>query len=203
MANKKPVILNDYVSQSDEAFEFNAEAFERRSIDATFIPGYFETVQANDVAKADDLKFRIQHEKTGITKEKLYGVIGAEPKTLPYVFRFLRVAGIDGTTNSNVQRDLLEYTRRGYRIVNWHLDKERIFEANGWGFPPAARLEKADGSIRLDDTALYVVDGRAERAWENWVANHTREMESAPGDADGVPMTVDVQSRTETVTIGE
>lgn len=207
MAKGKPVILNDYRSQSEEAFEFNPEAFMAgQNIDSTYIPGYSEIVKANDIEKADDLQFQVQHQKTGITKQKLYKLVGADPRPLPFVFRWLRATGVDGTVNSNVARDLLEYTRKergGYRIVNWFDDEEKLFKPNGWGFPPAARLDRTDGTIRLDDLALYVVDGRAERAWENWVAEHTRDMESNPGSPDGVPMTVDIKHRTETVSIGE
>ena len=87
MANKrtKPMILESQY-ESDSDYEFDPSMYE--AIDPTYTPGYSEIVQANSIAKADDLKFMVQHEKTGITKRHLYeNIIKCDPRPLPFVFR--------------------------------------------------------------------------------------------------------------------
>ena len=200
MAKQKPVILSDYKSDTDD-FGFDPSIFGETN-DPYYIPGYTEQCKANDVEKADDFRFREQHQSDGITKQKLYDeVIKCQPRALPYVFSWLRVIGIDGTANANVVRDMYEYTKRGYKKVNWHEDQERIFSANGWGMPPGAVIE-ADGTVRRDDLALFVVDGRAERAWEKWLAEYTASLESSKSEnEDGVSNKGSTNKTSEIVTV--
>lgn len=177
--NRKPVILPDYTkdTEREEALDFDPSIFDQS--DPSWIPGYSEIVQANDIEAADDLTFRNQHSSTNITKEYLYSnIIKAHPRKLPVVFRWLRVAGPNGLNSYNADRDRMDYTKRGYRLA-----KQEDLTGNGFGLPPAAHVE-ADGTIRRDDVALFVVDGRAERAYERWLAQEIAETESPTAGVD-------------------
>jgi hypothetical protein len=170
---KKPVILHDYTedAEREEALQFDPRVFD--NADPSYIPGYSEIVQANDIEKANDLVFANQHEGTGITKEYVYTkILKTHPRKLPVIFRWLRVAAPNGTNSYNADRDRMDYTKRGYRIASVE-DLDR----HGFGRPPAAHVE-ADGTIRRDDVALFVVDGGAERAYERWLAQQIAETEN-------------------------
>ena len=192
MSKGKPVILNDYKlgQEDEEAFDFSGHF--NKTIEPSYIPGYSELVQANDIAATDDHVWYEQHRETKHTKEHFYGVIGSNPKPLPVRFMWLRTQSVGGLHSADVANQLMEYERRKYRTARYPED----FEPHGFGFPPAAHKE-ADGTIRRDDVTLYVVDGRAADAFDKAQQQYTRDLENPVG-RDGVEV---IENKRETVTV--
>ncbi|GAG25388.1 unnamed protein product, partial [marine sediment metagenome] len=79
---------------------------------ASRIEGYTEILQANDIAKADDLLFREAHTGAAVikTKEDAYKVIGAPPQELPVEFKWLRVNGPGGAHSATAAVEIDGYT---------------------------------------------------------------------------------------------
>lgn len=172
---EKPVLFADERTDS-EKFDPNLH---RGALDPSRIPGYSEIVQANDIAKADDLIFREQN--LGKTKEDLYRQIGAQPQVLPVEFKWLRISGPGGGESHNALRELDGYkTKEGFSLVQkTAFDKGETFDRLGYGFPPAGRRAE-DGSInRGPDVALFVRDGEVARNWEKFYVDETARMEGA------------------------
>ena len=177
---EKPVLLAD---ERTDAEKFDPRQH-RGTLDPTRIPGYAEIVQANDIAKADDLIFREQN--LGKTKEDLYRQIGAQPQVLPVEFKWLRVSGPGGGESHNALRELDGYTsQEGFTLVpNTAFDPGERFHTLGYGFPSTGRKSE-DGSICWGpDVALFVRDGEVARNWEKFYADETARMEGA-----GIPQT--------------
>jgi hypothetical protein len=190
----KPAIFADYVSDDDIA----AELSNLDSLDPSRIPGYHEIVQANEIAAADQLTWDNQYAGTGITKEKIYKLIGARPQELPVNFVWLRVAGPDGGNSYSADADRMWWTERGYRPATLE-DITR----HGWRMPPAAH--ESGGMIRRLDTALFVVDGRRARAIEKRRADQAAQAENRDdsetvGKATGVPISHESERGTFTET---
>lgn len=152
----KPLLFAD---ERTDAERFDPR-LHRGHLDPSRIPGYSEIVQANDIAKADDLVFRDRNK--GRTKEDLYHQIGASPQPLPVEFAWLQVSGPRGLESPTAMRHLDHYEHaEGFRLAT-----RADLENHGFGFPPAAR-EAEDGTIRRGpDVALYVRSGEVARMWE-------------------------------------
>lgn len=155
----KPVLFAD---ERTDAEKFDPK-LHRGALDPSRIPGYSEQVQANDIAKADDLIFRSANK--GKTKEDIYREIGASPGPLPVEFQWLRVSGAGGADAPSVLRELDHYVNsQGFRPAHFPDD----FEPHGYGRPPSARVAE-DGTIRRGpDVALYVRSGEVARMWETF-----------------------------------
>lgn len=196
MAKQKPVILPDYNTDTERAAiqTFNEQFFEQ--MDTSYIPGYTETVKANDIAATDDGTWYEQHKATGLKKEDVYKQIGANPRELPVRFMWLRVMDTNGIEGgAEVTKGLYDYKRRGYRPA-----VEADLTGNGFGFPPAAY--KVGEAIRRDDLQLFVVDGRAASAYDRALADYTRNLENPETFAvDGEHVEVTTERRSETLTI--
>lgn len=165
---KKPLLFAD---DRPEVERFNPYLL-RGNPDPSRIPGWSEYVQANDIAKADDLYFR---EQNGMTKEDAYKLIGAHPKPLEVEFRWLPVSGPSGARNPNAERTLDYYqSYEGFRVAT-----VEDLESRGYKLPPAARVE-ADGTIRRGyDVALFVRSGEVARLWERYKAEETAKREGS------------------------
>lgn len=197
---QKPVILNDVNlgAEDEESFDF-AGHFDRTE-DPSYIPGYSEQVQANDIAATDDHIWYQQHlasgedgrPQDGQTKEDVYKQIGRHPAPLPVEFMWLRTQDAAGLHSAQIAKDLMEYDRRRYRVAVWPND----FEPHGYGFPPAGHKE-ADGTIRRDDVTLYVVDGRAARAFKKAQQDYTQQLENPKGSGGNEVF----ENKRETVTV--
>lgn len=182
----KPAIFANY--EPDPVNTFDPRGYEVD--DTSWIPGYSEIVRANEIAAADDLTWNIQHRETGITKRQMYEVIGAQPRELPVEFRWLRVVGINGGNSPNADKERAAFTKRGYRTVT-----RAELERWGLGLPPHA-FEDGSGMIRRDDVALFVVDGRRERAFKQWEAAQIAEIEGQSqrtGKDTGVAITSETE----------
>lgn len=166
-SSAKPVVFSDDRTP--------VEKFDPRvhqgAVDPGRISGYAETVQANDIAKADDLIFRNQN--LGKTKEDLYKQIGARPAELPVEFKWLRISGPGGGESPNAHRELDGYrNKEGFGLATQD-DLDRY----GYGFPEDARKAE-DGTIRRGpDVALYVRDGEVARMWDKFRDEQTALME--------------------------
>jgi hypothetical protein len=166
----KPLLFAD---ERTDAERFDPR-LHRGHLDPSRIPGYSEIVQANDIAKADDLIFRERN--AGRTKEHFYKQIGASPQPLPVEFMWLRVSGPRGLESPSAMRDLDRYEHaEGFRLAS-----RADLENHGYGFPPAAR-EAEDGTIRRGpDVALYVRSGEVARMWEAAKIADQAELAGAP-----------------------
>lgn len=182
MSKQKPMILTDYNRVADAEVE---ELIARNrqledSYDPYYIPVYSERLRANEIAAADPHVWHERYKLTNITKESVLRSIGADPAPLPVHFASLRVASADGTTNANVSRDMMPFTRWGYRPAIWPSD----FEPHGFGQPPGYTV-KADGTLHRDDLQLFVVDGRLERARKESLAREVEAREQPAIRQDG------------------
>ena len=167
--SKKPMVFSD----DRTAVEKFDPRVHQGAVDPGRISGYAEIVQANDIAKADDLIFRNQN--LGRTKEDLYKQIGARPQDLPVEFKWLRISGPGGAESPSAHRELDGYqNREGFGLAT-QADLDRY----GYGFPADARRTE-DGTIRRGpDVALYVRDGEVARNWDKFRDEQTALMEGA------------------------
>lgn len=162
----KPVLFAD--ARAD------AEKFDpmshRGHLDPSRIPVYSEIVQANDIAKADDLDFRY---KNGFTKEEAYRRIGATPRPLEVEFAWLPISSAGGAPSQLQARALDSWkNQEGFRIAT-----EEDLTSRGFGFPPLGRTAE-DGTIRRGaDTALFVRSGEVARKWEAFKMAEQAELE--------------------------
>lgn len=186
---KKPLLFAD---ERTDAERFDPR-LHRGHLDPSRIPGYSEIVQANDIAKADDLIFRDRN--GGRTKEDLYKQIGASPQELPVQFAWLRVTGPGGSDSPRAFQELDRYKNaEGFRLATVH-----DLDAHGYGFPPAARLAE-DGTIRRGpDVALYVRSGEVARMWE--AAKFAEQAELAGAKPSFAPTAFDEAEKRETITV--
>lgn len=141
-------------------------------LDPGRIEGYSEIVKANDIDKADALRFR---EQNGYTKEDAFKMVGAGPRKLKYEFAWLPVSNPTGGISPHLARQLDHFTtREGFVLASEELVKEE-----GFGLPPTA-VVAADGTIRRGfDVALYVRSGEVARKWERYKAEKAAEAEGA------------------------
>lgn len=153
----KPLLFADDVPAADKrAVELK---YVREEFDKFYIPGYSEVVKANDLSKN-----RAQIiDQAGQTKQDYYQRWGTGPRDLPFEFVWVRVTDPAGrTTGTNIGIDRFHYTEKGYRpctVQDFERLKEKLPTLD---FPPAA--EKAeDGTIRIQDSALFVVDTNDRR----------------------------------------
>ena len=182
----KPFLVPDATNDVERASETNP--WIRQSHDPSYIPGYSEQVQANDLATGDDLEFRQRHRHLGNDpKAHFYRLIGAEPKPLAVEFAWLRVNDPGGNRSYNADVDLMEYTSDGYIPAT-----VETLTKYGYGFPPAGH-KAPDGTIRRLDTMLYFIDGskarvlKAERSAEARAAD---EPKAEHGADSNVPILV-------------
>lgn len=195
--SKKPVILTDYNKVAlDEVEELIARNRQLEdSYDPYYIPGYTEIMKANEIEAADPHVWHERYGKTNITKESVLKGIGANPRPLPVNFVPLRAAGADGANNANVNRDLMPYSRWGYRPAKWPED----FTQHGFGQPPGYTV-RHDGTLHRDDLQLFVVDGRAERARQETLAREARARENPESkNGSGVEFMGTTEQYSETV----
>jgi len=192
MAKSKPVILGDYDLHKEDTEAFDFSAYFDKAQDPSYIPGYSEQVQANEIGAVPENVWYEQHKDTGITKESQYKLIGKHPAPLPVEYMWLRTQDVSGLPSASVARGLMEYADRKYRVARWPND----LEPYGFGQPPAGHLE-ADGTIRRDDVTLYVVDGRAATAFRKAQQEYTQKLENPTG-RDGVEV---IENKRETVTV--
>lgn len=173
---KKPLL---FAEDHDEPERFDPEYWEGRTRDPSWIPGYSEIVQANDVDQVDDLDFRnaMRDNAKGITsKEDVYALIGAKPQELPVEFAWLPISDPAGRNSQDIDRRLDEYTnRRGFRLAT-----REDLERHGYGTTRTMH-EAEDGSIRRGpDTALYVRSREVARKWKRWKRKEALEQDGAP-----------------------
>lgn len=175
---KKPVLFaEDLESNPDQRFD--PEFWEGRAADPSWVPGYSEIVQANDVARVDDLDFRnaMREAKNSKfrSKEDVYRMIGASPQQLPVELAWLPISGPNGEgASADARRQLDVYmNRQGFRLA-----RKEDLEEHGYGTTPAMRFAE-DGTIRRGpDTALYIRSGEVARKWE-------RHKQKKAADAEG------------------
>jgi hypothetical protein len=156
----------------------NEDRFDPKAQNGTSDPGriegYSEIVRANDLAKADDYKFREIH--GGKTKEDVYKVIGASPRELDCEFGWLPISGGAGGSMSQAASQQLDHymSREGFVLAN-----EADLTSRGFRLPPTAHIA-ADGTIRRgSDVALYIRSGEVARKWERYKADLAAEAENA------------------------
>lgn len=175
MATKPMLFPEDY-----NASKFNPNS--RNAMDASRIQGYSEIVQANDVAKADDLRFREAHQTaTHIkTKEDAYKVIGAKPQQLPVEFAWLRVNGPGGAHSASAAAEIDAYTSdQGF--VRCTKDRfDALSNAYGYQYNSAAWRTAEDGTImRGYDVALFYRSGEVARMWDEHRLKENQRAEGA------------------------
>ena len=130
--------------------------------DPGWIPGYSEQVRANELDSIDPTirnfttarEFKVA-DGTQL-REHYFKMLGKTPTPLPVRMKWVRVAGMDGTENTNVRTDMAVYKRDGYKFAT-----AEVLAAHGYDVPPVAEVG-ADGLIRRGDVALMYVD--ADRA---------------------------------------
>lgn len=166
---KRPVIFSDDQPDSLDYVEEQVEANVRQTKRlSSYIPGYTEQVEANDMAKG--VQFGSGGEIHGLSesdKRSYYERFGTEPKPLPYVFNWLRVADHRGEQNMTVSQSLMNRRREGWTAAK----KEDFLEGGkfaelGWGMPPAIDTVGPDGTLRRMDTALFYMKGDRYRRLE-------------------------------------
>lgn len=196
----KPVLFSeDYV-----ATRFDPRS--RTAQDPSRIEGWSETVRANDIAKADDLRFREAHVDGTVikTKEDAYKVIGAKPAELPVEFVWLRVNGPGGAHSASAAVEIDSYTAdKGFVLCT--RDKfTALEEAYGYKFNHASWRVAEDGMIRRGaDVALFFRSGEVAKMWEQYrVEDNARlENQSVPATLSAAGETVETFSEDETETV--
>jgi len=202
----KPVLFADTRSDA-EKFD---PMLHRGHLDPSRIRGYSEIVQANDIAKADDLKFRDANQ--GKTKEDLYRQIGAKPQDLPIELQWLPVSGTAGAPiSTHAARQLDQYVnQQGFRIVTWSRDDSGeiripVLDEYGYSLDGPSRFAE-DGTIRRGpDSALYWRSGEVARKWEAFKFDQQAEREGARPEgftsgAYGAPA-LDIEDSHEQITV--
>lgn len=168
---RKPLIFP--TTETDSIRETMNSPFLYEIGDPSYIPGYGDTIRANDIQNG-----RLSREE----KETLYQQVGAAPGVLPVDFKWVRVSAPGGGQSYSADVDAAEYRRRGYRPCKV-ADFARLTELYGYQLPPAARIAE-DGSIRREDTELFFVDGDRARAYDAWIAQQNELLEK-PADVAG------------------
>jgi len=175
MATKPLLFPEDYSATKFDPRKQNAN-------DSSRIEGYSEIVQANDIAKSDDLLFRNAHQGASHlkTKEDVYKVIGAKPQELPVEFAWLRVNGPGGAHSSTAAAEIDAYTAdQGFVLCT----KDRFTQlsnAFGYKFNSAAWRVAEDGTImRGYDVALFYRSGEVAKMWEDHRLDENARAEGA------------------------
>lgn len=164
MAKSKPML---FPSDYDER-KFDPR--KRNAMDSSRIEGYSEIVQANDISKADDLRFREAHAgATHIkTKEDVYKLLGSKPQELPVEFAWLRVNGPGGAHSASAAAEIDQYTADQGFVLCTKDRFDALSSAYGYKFNTAAWRVAEDGTImRGYDVALFYRSGEVARMWEN------------------------------------
>jgi len=162
MATKPLLFPEDY---SASRFDPN----QRNATDSSRIDGYSAIVQANDIAKADDLRFRDAHSGGSHikTKEDAYKIIGARPQELPVEFAWLRVNGPGGAHSASASAEIDQYTVDQGFVVCTKDRFDALSKAYGYQFNSAAWRVAEDGTImRGYDVALFYRSGEVAKMWE-------------------------------------
>lgn len=164
----KPLVFPDNRSASDRFDPANV-----RGHDPSYIPGYSEIVQANDIAASDELKFLNAHAGTRTKrKEDIYKLIGTGPQQLDVQFSWQRVVSPNGGNSYSASVQLMNAAQEG-----WRLATIEDLQNRGFGLPPTAHR---DGEmIRRLDTALYIRDGEVARKWERFRAEEAARAEGS------------------------
>lgn len=172
---KKPVLFPDDIKSNPDT-QFDPEYWEGRAVDPSWIHGYSEVVQANDIAKSDPLEFRTQMKNSGSklqTQEDWFRHIGASPQELPVEFMWLPISGPNGEHMGPHQlRQLETYENQmGFRPVRAERNADGewcipLFEQYGYRLSRNAHVGE-DGMIRRGpDSGLYYRSGEVARKWE-------------------------------------
>lgn len=191
-ASEKPVLFAD--ERSDvERFD---PSLHRGYLDPSRVPGYAEIVQANDIARADPLRFR---DANKMTQEDVYRKLGAQPQKLPVEYAWLPVSGAGGAPSQAQTRIMDRYTNQeGFRIARWPED----FEPYGFTeFPPLGRLAEDQSIRRGADTALFVRSGEVARKWEAFKIMEQAEAEGRKVNAGNAPGAFYEKQASETITV--
>lgn len=178
----KPALFADSRSPADR-FDPN----KTRGNDPSYVPGYSEIVQANDIDASDDVTFLTAHKdaKEGSRKkEDWYKKIGAHPQKLPVELSWQRTSGINGERSYTADKQMADAQDEGWSTIT-----RQELEDLGYGMPPSAHVD-ADGLIRRRDTALCVRDGEVARRWHRYRQEQAALAEGSPLpkelDADGI-----------------
>lgn len=179
--SKKPILWGTATTDT-EAVAGIEGTFLYEERDPSYVPGHGEIVMANDIAKGDLPESE---------KQKYYARFGASPQQLPADLCWVRTTGINGARSYTADVSAAEYRRLGYRPC-----KVEDLESLGWGIPPTAHVE-ADGTIRREDTALWIIDGARARALEQYRARVNAEFHAVRGKNadDGTPISVKQETR--------
>ena len=124
------------------------------SMDASFVPGYSNVRQNNDLRRAKGQKPLPQNARA----------------------QWVRVTRKSGEYVSTSDEGMMEWMRLGYVACGLD-DLKRL----GWSMPPTAQVGE-DGLIRRGDLALFYVD--AERAEENRAEQRGTNVEAGKRDLD-------------------
>lgn len=178
---RKPLLFGTDYGQEIERLLSSSEEMQN---DPGWIPGYSEQLRANEIAGIDNTlenftTDRRMKNRDGVQLREAYLRQYGEPKPLPGRFKWVRVAGMDGTENNNVRTDLRPYWIDGYRPAT-----EEMLKSLGYGKPPAAEVA-ADGTLRRGDVALMFVDEKGARAIDQRKARENAEREHG-AIADGI-----------------
>ncbi len=153
--------------------------------DPSYIPGYAERVRANEIASNPNL--------STAAREAALRSIGATPGPLPLETMWIRISGVNGERSANADISAAEYKRRGYRLAT--VDDLKVLSDGV--VPPAAHID-ADGTIRREDVALFVIDAKRAQALERerleWNKNY-HTMQNSEGRSGGVVITSTEESR--------
>jgi len=173
---KKPVLFPEDLEANPDA-RFDPEYWEGRTSDPSWIHGYSEVVQANDIAQADDLDFQNAMREAGgkiKKKEDAYKLIGAKPQKLPVEFKWLPISGPSGEGMSPDQRRQLDQyeNREGFTPAT-----EDVLEKYGYKLSRSAWVGE-DGKIRRGpDVGLYYRSGEVARKWSAHKQRRAAEQE--------------------------
>lgn len=162
---KKPVLFPEDLEANPDA-RFDPEYWEGRAADPSWVHGYSEIVQANDIAQVDDLDFQNAMRDAGgkiKTKEDVYKLIGARPQQLPIELAWLPISGPNGENMSPDQRRQLDQyeNRMGFRPAT-----KDVLDEHGYTLSRSAYIGE-DGMIRRGpDVGLYYRSGEVARKWK-------------------------------------
>lgn len=174
---EKPLLFGKESSAQDEVLvRLEAGEFDdtiKPFYDASSVPGHAELTLANDMDEGD----LPEH-----VKESYYKRFGTGPKPLPAELRWVRTHGPDGGRSHNADVAKMRDLREGYRPATVD-DLRRA----GYGNPITGQV-LPDGTIRREDTTLFIVDGERARQLDAEKRRAAREADATnrkaahPGD---------------------
>ena len=183
----KPLVLPQDLPDTIRASMADAFLWEERTPD--YVPGHAELVMANEISA----NRRLSTEE----KEKHFQRLGTRGGPLPAELGWVRILGVNGGYSASASIDAAEWKRKGYKPA-----REEDLKRLGWKLPPAAHVEP-DGTIRREDTALWIVDGDLARLHERRRLEAARDSDKpvdTTGHSQHQPITVREETR-ETVTL--